>query len=245
MSLVTASSRCCIKYWFERLRYARADKFVILSDHFRELLTTKYRVSEDRIEVIAPGVDLKRFDYRERNFASRTVLCVRRLERRMGIDVLIDAWRGVKAAHRDANLVIVGTGTQDSALRAKVAEAGLAQSISFAGRTSDDQLRELYHGAAVTVVPSIALEGFGLIALESLAVGRAPIVTDCGGLPDSVLSLDKSLVVPRGNAEALAARIVAALDGAIPGPQRCREHAETFSWDIAAKRHIAMYRNLT
>lgn len=232
------------KYWFERFRYGGADRFVVLSDCFREILTSDYRVSRDRIEVIPPGVDLHRFRYRELNPASQTALCVRRLERRMGIDVLIDAWRYVNAAHPDATLTIVGKGTEASALRAQVVAAGLEKSISFAGSATDDELEELYGQAAFTIVPSTALEGFGMIVLESLAVGRAPIVSDCGGLPDSVRSFDSSLIVPMGNVDALAERIISALDGAIPAPRRCREHAEKFSWESAAERHIAMYRNL-
>ena len=91
----------------------------------------------------------------------------------------------------------------------------------------------------------MALEGFGLIALESLAAGRAPVVTACGGLPDSVRGLDPSLIVAPGEAGALAARLAAALDGTVPAPGRCRAHAETCSWSAAADRHIALYRELT
>lgn len=232
------------KYWVERMRYAGADRFVVLSKHFRDLLAERYRVPADNIEVIPPGVDLDRFPGTPREPRAGLVLCVRRLERRMGIDVLIRSWAAVQAAHPDARLVIVGTGTEAAALRAQVSESGLTESISFEGRASDERLAELYEHAALTVVPSVALEGFGLIALESLAAGRAPIVTDCGGLPDSVQQLDPSLVVPAGDAEALADRIVRALNGGVPGPQQCRRHAESFSWAAAAQRHVALYARL-
>lgn len=83
-----------------------------------------------------------------------------------------------------------------------------------------------------------------MIALESLAAGRAPVVTDCGGLPDAVRGLDPSLIVPAGDAEALADRIAAALSGRVPGRRQCRAHAETYSWDAAAQRHVALYEEL-
>ncbi len=234
------------KYLIERLRYAGADRFVVLSNHFRDVLGSDYRIPDDRIAVIPPGVDLSRFRAAPLPAAAqtRTVLCVRRLERRMGIDTLLRGWPGVAAEHPDARLVIVGTGTAERELRAQAAGAGLGDSIVFAGHVADDRLAELYEQASLTVVPTTALEGFGLIALESLAAGRAPIVTDCGGLPDSVRGLDPSLVVPAAEADALGARITAALDGALPTPERCRAHAETFSWDVAAQRHVAMYRTV-
>ncbi|GAA5091672.1 glycosyltransferase family 4 protein [Nocardia iowensis] len=232
------------KYALERLRYLGADRFVVLSNHFREVLYTDYRVPLDRIAVIAPGVDLNRFSaapIREQS-ETRTVLCVRRLERRMGIDTLLRAWPGVLAEHPTTRLVIVGTGTAETELRA--AATSLGTSVEFAGHVDDQRLTELYEQAELTVVPTTALEGFGLIALESLAAGRAPIVTDCGGLPDSVLGLDPSLIVPARDADALGARIVTALHGTVPTPEQCRAHAETFSWDVTARRHLAMYREI-
>lgn len=234
-----------VKYWIERIRYLGADRYVVLSHPFRDLLAETYRVPRHKIRVIPPGIDLGRFPFRAQPRPSRTVLCVRRLERRMGIDVLIRAWPEVLAAHRDARLVIVGTGREESPLRAQVAvTSGLGGSVSFEGRAADERLVQLYEEAAMTVVPSVELEGFGLIALESLAAGRAPIVTDCGGLPDSVRGLDASLIVPAGDANALTSRIVRALDGDLPGPARCRTHAEAFSWHAAVEQHVAMYREL-
>ncbi|WP_280399274.1 glycosyltransferase family 4 protein [Nocardia carnea] len=231
------------KYTLERLRARPADRFVVLSEHFRDLLVHDYRVAPDAVSVIAPGVDLDRFTATPPPVPDApVVLCVRRLEHRMGIDVLLRAWPAVRAAQPRARLVLVGTGTAEAALRAQAESLGA--SVHFAGSVTDSGLTDWYARSALTVVPSVALEGFGLIALESLAAGRAPVVTACGGLPDSVRALDPSLIVPPGDPAALASRLVAALDGELPGPERCRAHAETFSWAAAADRHIALYREL-
>lgn len=229
------------KHLIERLRYARADRFIVLSHYFEELLVGDYGVRADRVRVIPPGVDLERFTATEPEADTGIVLCVRRLEKRMGIDVLIRAWAAVTARHPDARLVIVGTGTAEAELRALAAGR---PSIRFTGSVSDTELTDLYTRSDLTVVPSLTLEGFGLIALESLAAGRPPIVSDCGGLPDSVRDLDTTLLVPPGNAEALAARIVEALDGTRPATKQCRAHAETFSWAAAAGRHRDLYAEL-
>jgi glycosyltransferase involved in cell wall biosynthesis len=232
------------KYLLERIRYAGADRYVVLSGFFRDVLMHSYGVPEERIRVVPPGVALDRFRASDVPSSSRTVLCVRRLERRMGVHILLRAWPDVIAADPHARLVIVGTGTEEAVLRAQAARLGVGSSITFEGHVEDTRLAHLYEEAAVTVVPSVALEGFGLIALESLAAGRAPVVTDCGGLPDAVRELDQSLVVPAGDAGALADRIAGALSGRVPDRQRCRAHAETFSWDAAAQRHVALYEEL-
>ncbi|WP_024804658.1 glycosyltransferase family 4 protein [Nocardia sp. BMG51109] len=229
------------KYLLERVRYARADRFVVLSNHFRDVLVTDYRVPADRIAVIAPGVALDRFAATEPPEGDPMVLCVRRLERRMGIDTLIECWPAVLDRHPAARLLIVGTGTAAADLRSA---AAAHPGIEFTGGVTDERLAGLYTRARCTVVPSHALEGFGLIALESLAAGRPPVVSDCGGLPDSVRGLDPSLVVPPGDPEALAHRLATALDGAAPTAKQCRAHAESFSWELAARRHIALYREL-
>ncbi|MBA0048180.1 glycosyltransferase family 4 protein [Mycobacterium sp. NPDC050853] len=236
------------KYVVERLRYAGAERLIVLSDQFRDVLIEDYRIRADRIEVIPPGVDLERFGLLPRLEAPtgrRTVLCVRRLEHRMGIHRLIESWPAVITAHPDACLMIVGTGTAEKDLRAQVTSAGLEDSIQFTGRVDDLTLTQLYTLADFTVVPSVALEGFGLIALESLATGRPAVVTDCGGLPDAVRGLDSSLIVSADNAEALAARLISALDGTLPTPEQCRRHAESFSWATAAQRHHAVYSELS
>lgn len=233
------------KYWVERLRFLDIDRFVVLSEHSARLLRTDYGVDADRIRVIAPGVDLARFTVpAERGSDRPTVLCVRRLENRMGIDRLIAAWPAVASAHPDARLLVVGEGTQESALRALAASSPASASIEFLGRVDDARLRSLYAAATVSVVPTVALEGFGLIALESCAVGCPPVVTDCGGLPDAVAGLDPSLIVPAGDADALAARLTTALDGVVPGAEACRAHAERFSWDSAAAEHVELYREV-
>lgn len=172
------------------------------------------------------------------------VLCARRLEKRMGIDVLISGWPSVVAEHPQAQLVIVGTGTYEGELRTMASESPASSSITFEGRVSDSRLAELYRRSTVTAIPSLSLEGFGLIALESLASGRAPIVTACGGLPDSVIGLDPSLIVPPGDKVVLAERISAALSGVRPTPTQCRAHAETFDWRTIARTHLDLYSSL-
>lgn len=233
------------KYLIERLRYQGADRYVVLSRHFRDLLSERYRVPHDRIEIIPPGVDLTRFRAHEAPDDGRPlVLCVRRLVPRMGIDVLLTAWRSVITQIPDARLAIVGTGPSESALREQVRRDHLGGSVRFAGRVDDEQLADLYRRATLTAVPTRELEGFGLAALESLAAGRAPVVTDCGGLPESVEELDDSLIVPAGDAEALGDRIVGALWGRRPDARACRRHAERFTWTAAADRHVRLYADL-
>ncbi|GGF12812.1 glycosyltransferase family 4 protein [Williamsia phyllosphaerae] len=245
-SAAAGESRLAVaaKRTFERRRYRGSDLYVVLSNYFRDVLVERYSVPAERISVIAPGVDLQRFQAADVADSAPMVLCVRRLERRMGIDTLITAWPEIHRRRPDATLVIVGTGGAEDELRAQAARLTGPASIRFLGATTDDELTALYRRATITVVPTRALEGFGLIALESLAAGRAPVVTDVGGLPDSVRGFDDSLVVAPDDAVALADRVAAALDGDRPSADRCRARAEQFTWAACADKHVTAYRGL-
>lgn len=234
-----------VKRLIELHRYRAAAHLVVLSDAFRSVLVDDYSIEPDRITVIPPGVDVSRFRPVSSPRADRPiVLCVRRLERRMGIHRLIEAWTMIARSFPDAELHIAGTGTYEPTLREQAAESPSASSIRFVGLLPEGALRSAYAEATVTVVPSVALEGFGLIALESLAAGTPPIVTDCGGLPDAVRGLDPSLVVPADSSADLAERIIDALNGRIPTAAACRSHAELFGWGAVARRHLDLYTGL-
>lgn len=239
-----SGSRSGTKFAVEKFLYHRSDAYIVLSQRFKDLLVADYAVSPGDVHVIPPGADLARFRSSRIPDGPPMVMCARRLEKRMGVDVLIHGWPDVVDQHPDARLVIVGTGNYETELRRLASESTAADSIAFTGRVSDERLAELYSAASLTVVPSVSLEGFGLIALESLASGRAPVVTDCGGLPDSVTGLDPSLVVPPGEASALAARVSDALAGRRPTPAECRSHAESFDWRVIADRHLDLYSSL-
>lgn len=233
-----------VKHAIEQRRYARADRAVVLSSAFAEILTNEFSYDASRVRVIPPGVNLSRFTASMSRSDEPMVLCVRRLERRMGIDVLLKAWTSVVQSNPEVTLTVVGTGSEESTLRELAGRLGVADSVRFAGRAGDDELAALYSAAWFTVVPTTALEGFGLIALESLASGKSPIVTRCGGLPDSVVGLDPSLIVEPGDAEQLAERINRALEGHLPTAEQARAHAETFSWTRVAAEHEKLYREL-
>ncbi|SEJ40292.1 glycosyltransferase family 4 protein [Demequina mangrovi] len=233
-----------LKRLVERRAYRGADAFVTLSEAFKAVVIEKFQVDPARVSVIPPGVDIDRF---QPSFAAPTApraLCVRRLERRMGIDVLLRAWREVVTNVPDAQLHVVGSGTFEQALRSLASELGLDHSVFFLGRISDEELASAYACATFSVVPTVALEGFGLISLESMASGCPAIVTDCGGLPDAVRPLDESLVVEAGSEEALAVRMLQAFAGQLPSRRACRAHAESYSWRSVATRHVDLYREL-
>ena len=253
-SLGQRGARIRAKHLLEQLVYRRAAALITLSHAFADVLTTSYGIPRERIHVIPPGVELDLFVPADRAAARRSLglpedawiaAAVRRLDPRMGLDVLVEAWAEVRARFPERKLLLVigGDGHEGPRLQSRVEQLGLAEVVRFTGRLSDSELVAVNQAADVFGVPSTALEGFGLVVLEALACGTPVIVTNVGGLPETVRALDPSLVVPPGDAQALAARLAAALDGAAPLPSRdrCRRYAEGFSWAESARRHNEVY----
>ncbi|WP_311703243.1 glycosyltransferase [Streptomyces litchfieldiae] len=106
------------------------------------------------------------------------VVCVGRLARQKGQDVLLRAWLRVTARHPGARLAFVGDGPERAALRA-VADPGTL----FTGHTEDTQ--PWYAAADVVVLPS-RWEAMALAPLEAMAVGRPVVLTDVGGASESL-----------------------------------------------------------
>ncbi|WP_299033043.1 glycosyltransferase family 4 protein [uncultured Pseudokineococcus sp.] len=234
----------------ERLVYRRADRLVVLSEAFRRILVDRYGVPAEKVRLVRPGVDVERFaGVPDRGSARRAlglpdgplVLCVRRLVPRMGLDVLLEAWR--RADTGAATLAIAGDGPSRADLHRQVDAADLGGSVRLLGRVSDDDLVALYAAADVSVVPSTSLEGFGLIVLESLAAGTPVIASDLGGMAEVLPALDPSLVVPPGDVAALAARLERALSapGGLPEREDCRRLAEEHTWALTARQVRGVY----
>jgi glycosyltransferase involved in cell wall biosynthesis len=91
----------------------------------------------------------------------------------------------------DYDLVVAGDGDERAAL---VADYGSLPNVRFAGKVDGADLRELYAGATATVMPSLAPESFGMVAVESMSQGTPVIALDAGGLGEVVRATGGGLV---------------------------------------------------
>jgi glycosyltransferase involved in cell wall biosynthesis len=117
--------------------------------------------------------------------------------------------------------------------------------VRFLGFVTENDLPLAYAAANLSIVPSSALEGFGLISLESLACGTPVLVTPVGGLPDTVRDLSRDLILKGTSSDDITEGLHRRLDGTLPLPSReaCREHVlRGFTWDRIATRVCEVYR---
>ncbi|WP_322022572.1 glycosyltransferase family 4 protein [Burkholderia sp. BCC1977] len=242
------------KRYLEQAVYTRSSRLIVLSQAFGQILTNRYGIEPSRVRVIPGCVDTAQFDTPLTPAEARhklqlpqdrpIVLAVRRLVRRMGLEDLIDAIGLVKHRHPDVLLLIAGKGKIGEELQQRIDEAGLQDNVKLLGFVPDNHLAALYRAATVSVVPTVALEGFGLITVESLASGTPVLVTPVGGLPEAVAGLSNDLVLPSTGADAIAEGLGGALSGAIalPDEAACKRYArDHFDNAVIARRVAGVY----
>ena len=111
--------------------------------------------------------------------------------------------------HPGIRLTIIGKPKIGGPTEKLINSLNLNTKIKFRGDLDTQQIRELYAQATIAVVPS-EYEGFGLPAGEAMACGVAVVSTDGGALPEVVGN--QAIVVPAGDAQALASGIGQLLD---------------------------------
>ena len=167
-----------------------------------------------------------------------------RVEWEKGGDVAIRALRLVRRIHRDACLVIAGTGSQQPALQDLARRQRIARAVRFAGHLDESALAALLATADVAVVPS-SYEPFGLAALEAAAAGTPVVAGDAGGLPEIIADGRTGLLVPPRKPGILADAITRLLDdrtladGLVSAARRDIE--ARFGWPLVARHTEKVY----
>lgn len=244
-----------LKKQIEQAVYRRSTSFIVLSQTFRDILHREYRVPLEKINIVPGGVDIDRFNIDLTIAEARTqlswhwdrptIFCIRRLAKRMGLENLITAMVQVRDRFPDIMLYIAGKGALADTLQAQITELGLEDNIKLLGYIPDEQLPLCYRAANFSVVPTVALEGFGLIVVESLAAGTPVLGTPIGGIPEILRPFSEDLVFAGIDPQAIAAGIIEALnsDRTLPSSEACLEYVRAnYEWQAIAQKIKAVYQ---
>ena len=245
------------KWLVERNVYKKADRFIVLSDAFKQVLIRNYNIPSDKIRIVRGGVHADRFDTgltmdeaRDQLGWARdrpTILVVRRLAKRMGLENLVAAVVRVKQQIPDVQLMIAGSGPLQAELEDRIQAASLQSHVSLLGFVPDDLLPTAYRAADFSIVPTVSLEGFGLITIESMAAGTPVLVTNVGGLPEVVRDLSEDMIIPDSEVKTLAAHIISVILGGIKLPDQlaCQAYVrDRFDWPVIANEVRSVYEEV-
>jgi glycosyltransferase involved in cell wall biosynthesis len=228
-------------------------KFVVTISRYNRELLSRFGDSA-KIHVIHSGIDLASYRFRARPAGSPfRIVTVASLQPYKGLDNLIRACALLR--QRDPprfTCDIVGAGGLERDLRGLVQRLDLDGVVRLVGPLPENDVRDILAKADLFVLPSIVTrsgkkEGLPVVLIEALAVGVPTVATAISGVPEIVRDEDTGLLVPPGDAEALAnavERIQADPAGATARARRGRALVESdFRLDVNVRKLVELFRD--
>lgn len=199
--------------------------------------------------IIPNGVDLEHFSRNvspidEFSDGKLNILFVGRLEKRKGLNYLLEAYKQVKQGIPNSRLIIVGPGTR---LRHKyerqVMRNGL-KDVAFVGYVAYEELPRYYKTADIVCSPATGKESFGIVLLEAMAVGKPVVASNIEGYAGVLNHGVEGLLVPPKNVEKLAQALISLMTDESLRQQmgaKGRLKAAEYDWEHIAQRVLNYY----
>ncbi|MDP9242889.1 MAG: glycosyltransferase family 4 protein [Actinomycetota bacterium] len=234
---------------------SRASRVVVMCSAFIARVVRTAVPDRVPVSVMYPGADIERFhpdlptaEVRARHGISEDdplVVCVSRLVRRKGQDVLIRGLPTIRRRVPDARLLVVGGGPYRGDLERMASEAEPG-TIVFSGEVSDDELPNYYAAGDVFAMPcrtrlgGFEVEGWGNVFLEAAACARPVVAGNSGGAPEAVDDGVTGLVVdgahPGAVAEAVGSLLVDPVRARAMGKAGRARVERSYTWPHATAK---------
>ncbi|MBI0576347.1 glycosyltransferase family 4 protein [Neobacillus cucumis] len=197
----------------EQQLVTEADQVIVCSDYMVEEVTSIFDAASEKLAIIPNGVDL--LNNREEESVElspnlqdkKYIFSMGRIVKEKGFETIIEAAAIAKELKLEYSFVIAGKGPMLDTYRKLIQEKHLEDKITFIGFVSEQQRNTFIQNCEMVVVPSL-YEPFGIVALESMALGKPTIVSKTGGLKGIVKHLQTGMVMTPGDAKSLLEQIL-------------------------------------
>jgi glycosyltransferase involved in cell wall biosynthesis len=200
--------------WIERMVIRRCHHVIVLSEFMKQQVMATHGIASEHITVVPGAADPATFyPPHDRNEIrrelklpeSRTLLfTVRNLVPRMGLENLLEAMTMLGEEQRNLLLLIGGEGRLRPRLEELIRSKGLQDEVQLLGFVPEEQLAKYYQASDLVVMPTLQLEGFGLVTVEALACGTPVMGTPVGAIPEVLRTVDPLLVTEGTDGVSLA-----------------------------------------
>jgi glycosyltransferase involved in cell wall biosynthesis len=231
----------------------RADHVIAVSHATRRIMEEVERVPARQISIVYNGME---------GLPQPSAAEVERLRRDLGLDgtavcltagrlheekghlVLFEAAAEIRRRIGHVVFLVAGEGPHRAAFEEAVRRRGLAACVRFLGHRSD--VAALLSVASVVAVPSLA-ESFGFSVLEAMSLGRPVVASTAGGIKELIADEEEGLLVPPGDATALAdaaCRLLEDVELAQRLGERARLRATAFGFEEMIRGYEAVYERV-
>ncbi len=192
----------------KRIVYKAATHVVAISGAAREDVQRVYSVSEHKCHVLYNSLadPLENLDTTQAAKKRNKLICVGRLHPSKGQDVMIRAMALLRRVLPDAYVEFIGEGPSKAYYMHLARELGVEDRCTFGGAVNHHEVLAAMASSMATIVPSRS-EAFGLVNIESLAVGTPVIASAVGGIVEIIRDGVDGFLVPPENPGALAKKI--------------------------------------
>lgn len=227
--------------WLVRPSLRHAARVIVPSTYLWRI----FHARDIATDVVPNIVDLARFHPVTRRDAPWHVVVARNLEDIYDIPTALRAFARIHERCPRSRLTVAGSGPARSSLENMVDELGLRAVVTFAGRLDNERMAGLYRISDLILNPS-RVDNMPNSLLEAMASGVPIVSTNAGGIPDMVEDGKTALLVPPGDAQAMATAAVRILDdGDLARSMRNAgiEAARRYTWDEVRPLLYAAYAN--
>lgn len=222
---------------------------------------------QEKLHVVPNGIDVTRFEPAPDRSAARARV-IDLLEKPVPKDAFLLASVGRQVERKgfawfaeevmptlpqNAIYLLAGDGPQAEAIDEAAGRAGMSERVLRLGRVSEEELRTLYRGADLFVMPNIPvpgdMEGFGVVMLEAGLSGTPAVAARLEGIQDVITDDQNGFLVPSGDVESYREVIQRYMDdeeALVTLSRRAARHTrETFSWTAVADQYLATLGEIT
>ncbi len=198
------------------------------------------------VQIIPNIINLERFSPSQNRKDDDGVhlIVTRNLEPIYDIPTALRTFAKVVEHYPNARLTIAGSGPEEARLKDLAASLGVAEAVLFAGRIPNHEIPALYASADVVLNPS-TVDNMPISILESFASGVPVVSTNAGGIPFIAKNGENALLVPIGDANAMAQATISLLaDSGLAAKFRANGliAAQAYAWSAIRELWLDTYR---
>ena len=219
-----------------------ADRIVVPSGYLVDVLA-RFGLEAT---AISNFVELDQFPFRERRSLRPHFLSNRNFEKHYNIACVLRAFGRIQALMPEAELTLVGEGSERPTLEQLARELGLCN-VTFTGAVPPQEMGA-YYGAADVYLNAPDIDNMPTSVIEAFAAGLPVVSTSAGGIPWIVRHGENGLLVPRNDAAAMSAEALRLLsDGALAARLAATARADVlarFTWPVVELEWVRLYHAL-